>query len=180
MIRFAWYSVLLGLMSLTASAQEVVSPDPVVEQQQVTAPAADTQLVGQVPAQTTIAESDENRQPAVADAAPKAVEPDPQASAPAASEPNPRDQNPTASATAVPPASAKPAPKPQKQVAAKRKPKPQKHAARTRQYGHSYRAGYPGSYYYPYVWAYPSYSPYRIYAGRPYVVYRGYYPGYGY
>ena len=169
MIRFAWYSVLLGLMSLPAGAQEVVSPDPVSEQQQVTTPAADTQLVGQVAAQTTVAESDENLRPAVVEAALKAVEPDPHASAPAASEPSLKEQKPTVASTAAPPASVEPAPKPQKQVVAKRKPKPQKHAVRSHQYRGS-----------RYVWLYPSYGQYIIYAGRTYVAYGGYYPIYRY
>jgi len=201
MIRFAWYSVLLGLMSLPAGAQEVVSPDPVSEQPQVTTPAVDAQLVGQVAAQTTVAESDEDLRPAVVEAALKAVEPDPQASAPAASEPSPKDQKPTVAAAAAPkavepdpqasaPAASEPSLKEQKPTVASTAappasvepaPKPQQQVVAKRKpkpQKHAVRSHqYRGT---RYVWLYPIYGQYIIYAGRTYVAYGGYYPIYRY
>ena len=176
MNRFVLYSALVSLMSLSASAQDAVSPDPGSGlQEQSGAPAAEKD-VGPASAEQVAAEPGTDRKPAAEqNSAPRTAEPDPQAPAPAAAAPNPENRKPAASAAGAP-ATAAPGSKAQKHAAVKPRAKRPNHAARRGPRGPSYHGGHRRPRY-SYRWAYsPWYGFYRYRPG--YYTYYGYYRGY--
>ncbi|MDQ4061589.1 MAG: hypothetical protein M3145_10885 [Pseudomonadota bacterium] len=175
MIRHALYATLVGLISLSASAQDAAHPELLGGQQQPSAaPAGKAQAVGQPSAGPAAAESGSDQKPTVEQgSAPQAAKPDPQAPTSAAAEPKPEKQRQTEV-----PATTAAEPKPKKQAAVKPRAKQPKHAAQRGRNGPVYYGGYrdPRS---SYRWAWsPWYGFYR-YRPRHYAYY-SYYPRYRY
>ena len=179
MIRHALYATLVGLISLSASAQEAAQPELLGGQQQPSAaPATKAQAVGQPSAGPAAAESGSDQKPtAEQGSAPQAAKPDPQAPTSAAAEPKPEKQQ-TKQQQADVPATTAAGPKPQKQAAVKPRAKQPKHAAQRGRNGPAYYGGYrdprPS---YRWAWS-PWYGFYR-YRPRHYAYY-SYYPRYRY
>ncbi len=149
MIRHALYATLVGLISLSASAQDAAHPELLGGQQQPSAaPAAKAQAVEQPSAGPAAVQSGSDQKPTVEQgSAPQAAKPDPQAATPAAAQPNPEKHQQTGL-----PAAAATGPKPQKQAAVTPRAKHPRHAARRRPNSHAHHGGYRGPRY-SYRWA---------------------------